>query len=227
MSWVLLSMNEWINVWVRFHGWECNAKYASISDFKFDYAWCNYYCWRNTILHGPSSTDCAPGPDGICPKLLKLGKPAICHLLADLFQQSIDTGCVPSDWKVARVIAIFKSGDSSNASNYRPISLTSTCCQLLEHIISSAIMQVLAEHDFFFVNQHGFLHGRSCETQLFELFTDVHHSIHSLHEVDAIFVDFAKADWQGPLLAPNTQTHLNINTTIITWITNFLTSRYK
>lgn len=170
----------------------------------------------------------APGPDGICPKLLKISKPAICDILAALFQQSIDTGCVPNDWKEARVIPIFKSGDPSNPSNYRPISLTSTCCKLLEHIISSALMKFLTEHNFFFINQHGFLHGRSCETQLFELINDLHHSVHCLHQIDAIFVDFAKAFDKVPhLRLVHKLTGLNINTKVVRWITNFLANRYQ
>lgn len=63
-------------------------------------------------------TNSAPCPDGICPKLLKMPKPAIRNILAVLLQQFIDTGCVPNDWKEARVIPIFKSGDLSHSSNY-------------------------------------------------------------------------------------------------------------
>lgn len=80
-------------------------------------------------------TNSAPGCDGICPKLLKISKPAICRILAKLFQQCIDTGCVSNDWKAACIILIFKSGDSSNPSNYRLISLPACTANSSFHLL--------------------------------------------------------------------------------------------
>lgn len=173
-------------------------------------------------------TNSAPGPDEICTKLLKMTKVVISPILAALFQQSIDTGCVPFAWRIARVIPIFKSGDPSVPLNYRPISLTSIVCKLLEHIISSAVMSYLTKESFFFSNQHGFLRGRSCETQLFELMTDLHNAVHSSSQIDAIFIDFAKAFDKVPhIRLMEKLSALNINPKINRWIKNFLTHRFQ
>lgn len=91
----------------------------------------------------------APGYDGVCYKLLKLAKPAISEILDALFQQSIDMACIPSDWRQGRVLPILKFDDPLNPSNYRPFSLTSTCCEILQHIISYTVMKFLTEHIFF------------------------------------------------------------------------------
>ena len=67
----------------------------------------------------------APGPDQIPPWLIgKLVAEELTPVLTDLFQTSIDTGKVPSQWKEANITGIFKKGDSFKPANYRPVSLT-------------------------------------------------------------------------------------------------------
>jgi hypothetical protein len=65
----------------------------------------------------------AMGIDGISPKVLKLCACAIYEPLTHLFQLCIDQGYLPLEWKQHVITPIFKSGDKSMISNYRPISL--------------------------------------------------------------------------------------------------------
>ena len=58
-----------------------------------------------------------------------------------LFNKSLSEGILPSEWKLANVTCIFKSGDKTKSSNYRPISITSILCRLLESIIIPAFSQ--------------------------------------------------------------------------------------
>lgn len=131
----------------------------------------------------------SPGPDGISNKLLKLTCHTSATLLALVFQKSLESACLPDDWKIAHVIPTFKSGVSTCPNNYRPISLTSVCCKLLEHIIYTHVMSHLNDNNLLLEQQHGFRYKKSCQTQLFELVSDLHDSLHALHYVDAIFVD--------------------------------------
>jgi hypothetical protein len=59
------------------------------------------------------------------------------------------------------------------SENYRPISLTSVSCKILEHIIARNIMQHAEENNILYPLQHGFRKDRSCETQLFEFVDDI------------------------------------------------------
>ena len=108
----------------------------------------------------------ATGPDSIQTFILKAAADELAPALVVLFQLSLDQGEIPADWREALVVPIFKIGDKHQAANYRPVSLTSITCKLLEHIIHSSIMKHFDKHKILCDNQHGFRKKRSCETQL-------------------------------------------------------------
>ena len=76
--------------------------------------------------------------------------------------------------------------------NYRPISLTSVCCKVLEHIIFHSIMSHLEKNNILNSFQHGFRSGHSCTTQLLTIIEELANSIDSHEQVDVLFLDFAK-----------------------------------
>ena len=107
------------------------------------------------------------GPDNLFSnKFFKACKNSICEPLALLFNKSLNAGIIPNKWKLAKVIALFKSAEVFKSSNYRPISLTSVPCKINETIIAEAIKNHMA--DSIFVGQHGFTRAKSTVTQLFE-----------------------------------------------------------
>ena len=57
-------------------------------------------------------------------------------ILTDMFNRILSEGCFPSDWKLARITSIFKQGDKSNPSSYRPISILPVLSQVFEKHIS-------------------------------------------------------------------------------------------
>lgn len=89
-------------------------------------------------------------------------------------------------------------------------------------------MTYLTTNNFFLSTQHGFQRGRSCETQLFELITDIHEAIHNKIDIDALFINFAKAFDKVPHIRLNKKLRaLNINPKISNWIANFLSDRHQ
>ena len=76
--------------------------------------------------------------------------------------------------------------------NYRPISLTSVCCKVMEHIIFRSIMSHLEKNNILNSFQHGFRSGHSCTTQLLTIIEELANSIDSHKQVDVLFLDFAK-----------------------------------
>ena len=79
----------------------------------------------------------ASGPDSIPARILKELADEIAPLLTIIFNKSLEQGEVPTDWRKANVTAIYKKGNKYEPSNYRPVSLTSLCCKLQEHILSA------------------------------------------------------------------------------------------
>lgn len=137
-------------------------------------------------------TNSAPGEDSIPGRFLTMIKGFVSPLFSDLFQV-LDSRSVPPDWRSAIVKPIFKSGDASNSSNYRPIFLNSVSCKLMEHVIFTNIMAHLDQINFFFTNQHSFRKNYSCNTQLFDFVHDLHLNTHAGAQTDITFIDFAKA----------------------------------
>ena len=107
----------------------------------------------------------AMGPDNIHPWILKELAMDLAPMLRHLFQQSLTDGCIPKDWKMANVCPVYKKSDKSLPANYRPVSLTCICCKLLEHIISSNLMNHLEANNILSPRQHAFRKSHSCETQ--------------------------------------------------------------
>ena len=85
----------------------------------------------------------AAGPDRLKPLLLKELRDEIAPIIQIIFERSIQTGKLPTDWSRAQVTPIFKKGNKSSAANYRPISLTCILCKVLEHIMASYVVKHL------------------------------------------------------------------------------------
>ena len=119
------------------------------------------------------------------------GKPS-CPLTLH-YNISLKQGILPDAWKEAIVIAFHKKGSKQQACNYRPISLTSVICKMLEAIIKEHIMNHLLTHNLLSDYQHGFCSGKSCETQLLRVMNAWMESLESHHEVDIIDLVFQKA----------------------------------
>nr|VZI19912.1 unnamed protein product [Spirometra erinaceieuropaei] len=146
---------------------------------------------RNELLKLNEST--SPGPDAIPAKLLKELAPEMSKPLVKIFQTSFVTGCLPFDWRSATITLLFKDGSHASANNYRPVSLTSICCKIMEKIVKKALMQFLEQYHLLSDAPHGFRGGRSCLTNMLftlERWTKARDEGNVVH---AIYIDFKKA----------------------------------
>lgn len=166
------------------------------------------------------------GIDGINSKILKNIDVYSSIILGEIFSQSLNSCQLPDDWKIGKVVPLFKSGDVHNPLNYRPISLTSISCKLFEHIIYSSLVTFLENNSFFSPHQHGFRKTFSCETQLISFTRDLFCALDDGNFVDCIFLDFSKAfDLVSHHLLCQKLRKLNIDPQILAWIENFLSNR--
>jgi ribonucleases P/MRP protein subunit RPP40 len=91
------------------------------------------------------------------------------------------------------VTPIFKAGRKSDPGNYRPMSLTSVSCCLMESIVKDQIVSHLDRNKLVKKSQHGFMNGRSCVSNLLCYLEKVTLAIDNGEGVDVIYLDFAKA----------------------------------
>ena len=146
---------------------------------------------RNKLLRLKENK--AGGPDKLKPIFLQKLAPMIAQPLSWLYKQSFLMNFIPSIWKQAHIIPIFKRGDSSLVDNYRPVALTCTLCKVMESCIKDELMSYLLKHKFISRKPHGFLSKRSTCTQLLECVHDWSLSMHSRKKTDVVYIDFARA----------------------------------
>ena len=135
----------------------------------------------------------APGPDGVTARFLKEHAEALAPALVILFNKSMEEGVVPDDWRCANVTPIFKKGTKGDPGNYRPVSLTSIPCRIMESCIRDCIVDHLERNKLINPSQHGFMRKKSCTTNLLEFMEKVTAEVDQGNVMDLIYLDFSKA----------------------------------
>ena len=135
----------------------------------------------------------ACGPFSIPVKLLKLIKSPISKPLELLFNHSLSTGKVPQDFKIARVIPVFKNGSKTDINNYRPISLISVYNKLLEKLVYKRVLVFLENNKMIYSKQFGFRSNHSTEQALLFIVNKIQNAIENREFSCGIFLDFSKA----------------------------------
>lgn len=135
----------------------------------------------------------AAGPDGVESKLLKECAQELAPVLCKLFRKSMDEAEVPSKWKEAHITPIHKKGNRAEMANFRPVALTSVISKVFEKIICSAILCFLTRNGLISLQQHGFVRGRSCQTNILLCLEQWTMSLDSGKSVDVAYFDYAKA----------------------------------
>ena len=191
-----------------------------LNDIEFDIGDIKKVIYNMKI--GPS------GPDNISVKFIKTFENEVSGPLFKIFQKSLSSGQVPNDWKLANVTPIFKKGNKSDPSNYRPVSLTCVVCKIMESLIKSRIVNFFDQHSLLKRSQHGFLKGRSCCTNLLEFFEKVTKLFDEGKPVDIIYLDLCKAFDKVPfkrlLLSVK---KLGVKGRILMWLEAWLTGRQQ
>ncbi|XP_072046304.1 uncharacterized protein [Amphiura filiformis] len=143
------------------------------------------------------AADKAVGPDNISGRMLKMCAHSIAPVLARIFSMSAALGKLPIGWKIAHVVPVYKKGDRSTLSNYRPIALTSVVGKMLEALVCDELRSHLLTNGLMFENQHGFSPGKSCTTALCEATTEwlgaLDRRTNPTARIDLISVDYSRA----------------------------------
>ena len=130
------------------------------------------------------SSNSAGCPDGIPTSLLINCAEEIAPVL------KIILNLIPTSFKESAIIPVFKSGDKSLPSNYRPISLISVLSKVIETIIRKQVLTFLSHRGYLNNTQHCFRNGRSCLSALLDVYNNIMHMINNKSTVDMIYLNF-------------------------------------
>ena len=109
-----------------------------------------------------------------------------------IFNSSFVTGVFPDGWRVVIITALLKKGDKKSASNYRPVSLTTILCKLMEKLIRKRIVDHMDKFGLFSNRQFGFMGGRSTSLQLLKVLEKLTKVIDDGGILHAVYMDFMK-----------------------------------
>ena len=167
-----------------------------------------------------------------CPKqniparVFKECKFSLCTPLRIFWNKSFEQGVIPQCYKNQIIIPLYKKGPKSEASNFRPISLTPHEIKIIERVIRKKLVEYFEKNAFFKSNQHGFRQMRSCSTQLLSHTYNILSSAIEGNDTDCLYIDFSKAfDKVDHNVLLWKLSQYNVNGKYLTWIRNFLQGR--
>ena len=166
------------------------------------------------------------GPDGWHPYVLLCLADELYVPLRILYNKSLIEGVIPSQWLEACITAIHKKGLKSEVGNYRPVSITSVICKIMESIIRDHIVTYMSSNKLFSTAQHGFFPSRNCMTNLLLSMEDWAAALEYGYSIDIIYTDFAKAFDSVPHKRLFTKLQsIGVQGQLLRWIEAFLTGR--
>ena len=168
------------------------------------------------------------GDDCISTKLLKEIAPLIIIPLHHLINLSLETGFVPKEFKIAKVVPIFKSGDKHDYNNYRPISLLSSFSKLMEKVVARQVIGFINNHNLLYKHQYGFRAKHNCSHPVLHFSEKIYNALNAKPSLTtlAIFIDLKKAfDTVDHKILLKKLDHYGFRDTSNKWFENYLNDR--
>ena len=143
-----------------------------------------------------------------------------------MWSKSFQEGVIPPCLKKQFITPVFKKGNQTDASNYRPVSITSHLIKIFERVLRVHLVNFIENNDLITNTQHGFRKKRSCLTHLLAHVDYILKCLNSGEEVDVIYLDYAKAfdNVDHKILLAKLKKY-GINGNLYNWIAAFLTNR--
>ena len=134
----------------------------------------------------------SPGPDGLSPTLLRSSRHEIVDVLTHMFNNIVNEGIIPEQWKGANIVPIPKVSHPEAPGDYRPISILSALGKAFERILARHILVIT--RSVWENNKHyGFLPNKGTMDAIVQVINDWGEAKDRKNAVTAIFFDFAKA----------------------------------
>lgn len=171
-------------------------------------------------------TNKSHGPDLLDPHFLKTAADFIAEPLTHIFNLTLSTSEIPKILKFAFVFPLFKGGDQSVLSNYRPISILSTLSKVLERLINRQLKSYLEDHEILSKFQSGYRKKHSTMTAALKVVNDISFSLDRKQNCASIFIDLSKAfDSVDHQILKQRLVNIGLSEQATNWISNYLSDR--
>ena len=150
----------------------------------------------------------------------------ISPLLSEIFNQCINEGIFPDKLKTGRVTPLYKEGNLTEVSNYRPITSLSVFSKLFEKLVHKRMISFISRYNLIKPNQFGFQKSKCTSDAILEFLENVYDSFNENKYYLAIFLDFSKAfDTICHDILLKKLEHMGFRGPIYHWIKSFLLNR--
>ena len=126
---------------------------------------------KKVIFSLPNKNSCIEGDIPL--KILKLSFCIVGRSLLRIVNTSIARETVPESWKKAEVLPMHKRSDPSDPANFRPITIVSVICKIIEKIVHMQLTTYLENQCLFSNDQHGFRKNHSTSTALLTMTDEI------------------------------------------------------
>ena len=168
----------------------------------------------------------AIGLDGLSPRFLRDATDTITPLVTHIINLSILTETVPSAFKEAKVVPLFKKGSKLDPGNYRPVSILSTMSKIMERAVHSQLNEYLSKRGILCENQSGFRGGFSTDSCLIGLSDYVKGEIGRGNLVGMVLIDLQKAfDTVNHRILLDKLHAIGMSSSSVSWFGSYLTDR--
>ena len=172
--------------------------------------------------------DSAAGHDEVRSNLIIKTSRSIAKPLTHIFSKSFETGRIPNDLKIAKVVPVYKTGDRSVFSNYRPISVLPCFSKILERLAYNRMMKHLQECNILYEHQYGFRKKHSTEMAILQLVEKIHNAFNNNEYALGIFLDLSKAfDTVNYDILLQKLLHYGFAGITHTWLYNYIHNRQQ